>query len=54
MAGLSPFGSYMRKQGKKKGFAKGLEEGKKQGEMGAAQAIARRKDEAAQRARGMM
>lgn len=54
MAGLSPFGSYMRKKGKKQGFAKGLEEGKKQGEMGAAQAIARRKDEAAQRARGMM
>ena len=54
MAGLSPFGNYMRKKGKKQGYAKGLEEGKKQGEMGAAQAIARRKDEAAQRARGMM
>jgi flagellar biosynthesis/type III secretory pathway protein FliH len=54
MAGMSPFGSYMRKKGKKQGYAKGLEEGKKQGEMGAAQAIARRKDEAAARARGMM
>ena len=54
MAGMSPFGSYMRKKGKKQGYAKGLEEGKKQGEMGAAQMIAKRKDEAARRARGVM
>lgn len=54
MAGLSPFGSYMRKKGKKQGYAKGLEEGMKQGEMSAAQMIAKRKDEAARRARGMM
>ena len=54
MAALSPFGSYMRKKGKKQGYAKGLEEGQKQGEMNAAQMIAKRKDEAAKRARGMM
>jgi len=54
MAALSPFGSYMRKKGKKQGYAKGLEEGQKQGEMSAVQAIAKRKDESAKRARGMM
>jgi hypothetical protein len=54
MAGLSPFGNYMRKKGKKQGMAQGLEEGRKQGEMGAVQAIAKRKDESAKRARGMM
>ena len=58
MAGLSGFGSYMRKQGKKKGkaegMAAGMTEGMKQGEMNAAQMIAKRKDEAAKRARGMM
>lgn len=58
MAGLSGFGSYMRKQGKKKGkaegMAAGMAEGMKQGEMNAAQMIAKRKDEAARRARGVM
>jgi hypothetical protein len=58
MAGLSGFGSYMRKQGKKKGkaegMAAGMAEGMKQGEMSAAQMIAKRKDEAARRARGVM
>jgi flagellar biosynthesis/type III secretory pathway protein FliH len=58
MAGLSGFGSYMRKQGKKKGkaegMAAGMTEGMKQGEMSAAQMIAKRKDEAARRARGVM
>jgi hypothetical protein len=54
MAGFSPVGRALYKKGKKKGMAQGMEEGMKQGEMGAAQAIARRKDEAAKRARGMM
>jgi flagellar biosynthesis/type III secretory pathway protein FliH len=48
----------MRKQGKKKGkaegMAAGMAEGMKQGEMNAAQMIAKRKDEAARRARGVM
>jgi flagellar biosynthesis/type III secretory pathway protein FliH len=48
----------MRKQGKKKGkaegMAAGMAEGMKQGEMSAAQMIAKRKDEAARRARGVM
>ena len=43
-----------RKNAKKKSYAKGMEEGMKQGEMNAAQMIAKRKDEAAKRARGMM
>ncbi len=54
MGGMTSFGKYMRKKGKKKGYAQGMEEGMKQGEMSAAQAIAKRKDEAAARARGMM
>ncbi len=54
MAGLSGFGSYMRKKGKKQGKAEGMAEGMKQGEMSAAQMIAKRKDEAARRARGVM
>lgn len=43
-----------RKDAKKKSYAKGMAEGMKQGEMNAAQMIAKRKDEAARRARGVM
>ena len=54
MAGFSPVGRALYKKGKKKGMAQGMEEGMKQGEMNAAQMLAKRKDEAAKRARGMM
>ena len=54
MAGITAFGKYMKRKGEKKGKAAGMAEGMKQGEMSAAQAIAKRKDEAARRARGVM
>ena len=54
MAGMTAFGKYMKRKGEKKGKAAGMAEGMKQGEMSAAQAIAKRKDEAARRARGVM
>ncbi|MDH5641563.1 MAG: hypothetical protein OEY28_09735 [Nitrospira sp.] len=54
MGAMAMAGKALYKKGKKKGAAKGMEEGMKQGEMNAAQMIARRKDEAAKRARGMM
>lgn len=54
MAAMAMAGKALYKKGKKKGAAQGMEEGMKQGEMNAAQMIAKRKDEAAKRARGMM
>ena len=54
MGGMTSFGKYMKRKGEKKGKAAGMAEGMKQGEMSAAQMIAKRKDEAAARARGMM
>ena len=54
MGGITAFGKYMKRKGEKKGKAAGMAEGMKQGEMSAAQAIAKRKDEAARRARGVM
>ena len=54
MGGMTGFGKYMKRKGEKKGKAAGMAEGMKQGEMSAAQMIAKRKDEAAARARGMM
>lgn len=54
MGAMAMAGKALYKKGKKKGAAKGMEEGMKQGEMNAAQMIAKRKDEAAKRARGMM
>ena len=54
MGGMTAFGKYMKRKGEKKGKAAGMAEGMKQGEMSAAQMIAKRKDEAAARARGVM
>jgi hypothetical protein len=54
MGAMAMAGKALYKKGKKKGAAQGMEEGMKQGEMNAAQMIAKRKDEAAKRARGMM
>jgi len=51
---MASAGKGLYGKGKKKGAAKGMEEGMKQGEMNATQMIAKRKDEAAKRARGMM
>jgi len=48
MSNLPGMSGY-RKKHKRRGFAKGLEEGMKQGEMSAAQMIAKRKDEAAKK-----
>ena len=47
-------GTDAKKKGYAKGMKQGMAEGMEQGKMGAAQAIAKRKDEAAKRARGMM
>jgi flagellar biosynthesis/type III secretory pathway protein FliH len=47
-------GKDAKKQGYAKGMKQGVEQGMKQGEMSAAQMIAKRKDEAARRARGVM
>jgi hypothetical protein len=54
MGAMAMAGKALYKKGKKKGAAQGMEEGMKQGEMNAAQMIAKRKDEAAKRARGMV
>ena len=54
MSAMAMAGKGLYKKGKKKGKAQGMEEGMKQGEMNAAQMIAKRKDEAARRARGVM
>jgi hypothetical protein len=54
MGAMAMAGKALYKKGKKKGQKMGMEEGMKQGEMNAAQMIAKRKDEAAKRARGMM
>jgi hypothetical protein len=54
MSAMAMAGKALYKKGKKKGQAQGMAEGMKQGEMSAVQMIAKRKDEAAKRARGMM
>jgi flagellar biosynthesis/type III secretory pathway protein FliH len=54
MGAMAMAGKGLYKKGKRKGKAEGMEEGMKQGEMSAAQMIAKRKDEAARRARGVM
>jgi hypothetical protein len=54
MGAMAMAGKALYKKGKKKGQKIGMEEGVKQGEMSAAQMIAKRKDEADKRARGMM
>lgn len=54
MSAMAGFGKYMKRKGEKKGKAAGMAEGMAQGQMSAAQMIAKRKDESAKRARGMM
>jgi flagellar biosynthesis/type III secretory pathway protein FliH len=58
MAALAKGGDALYSKGKskgmKKGMTEGMEMGMREGEMTASQKIAKRKDEAAKRARGMV